>query len=115
MALFSLLTSSSETSVESFQEQLPPQVVKNQQDRFKVWATNLGAIQRGRASLDFRLMDSSLMRSTMLKLLKELENTIKRSMMRHDACVPLVVLIIGKNRRASDDWIKTALRRDTGK
>ncbi|KAE9583000.1 hypothetical protein CGMCC3_g801 [Colletotrichum fructicola] len=79
MSLFNALKSSSETAIDKFKAQLPSQVVRDQQDRFKLWATNLGALQRGRASLDFRLMDSSLMHSTVYKLLKELENTIKRS------------------------------------
>ncbi|KAH7141974.1 hypothetical protein EDB81DRAFT_723219, partial [Dactylonectria macrodidyma] len=58
---------------------MPPQTLRNQRDRFKVWAGNLGALQEGRASLDFRLRESIPMQSAVHKLLKQLEDTVKKS------------------------------------
>jgi hypothetical protein len=58
---------------------MPPQTLRNQRHRFKIWANNLGALQDGRASLDFRLRDSVLMQATVHKLLTQLENMIEKS------------------------------------
>ncbi|KAF6818479.1 ankyrin repeat protein [Colletotrichum sojae] len=74
MAAFARLTSSSQIAAEKFRTQLPPHVAKNQHDRFKLWAGNLGALNSGRASIDFRLMDSALMQNTVLKFLEDLES-----------------------------------------
>ncbi|KAF6839586.1 ankyrin repeat protein [Colletotrichum plurivorum] len=79
MAAFVRLTSSSQIATEKFRTQLPPHVAKNQHDRFKLWAGNLGALNSGRASLDFRLMDSALMQNTVLKFLEDLDSTISKS------------------------------------
>ncbi|TEA11541.1 hypothetical protein C8034_v007236 [Colletotrichum sidae] len=54
-------------------------IVKVQRDRFKIWAMNLGALQRGRASLDFRLLESSLTKSAILRFLNELKDTLLQS------------------------------------
>lgn len=40
-------------------------------DRFKIWAGNIGALQSGRASLDYRLGHSDV-RMEVLRLLKQL-------------------------------------------
>ncbi|KAK1763391.1 hypothetical protein QBC33DRAFT_598613 [Phialemonium atrogriseum] len=58
---------------------VPPQTLRNNRDRFKIWASNLGALQEGRASLDFRLRESHLMQSAVHKLLAQLEDVVKRS------------------------------------
>ncbi|PVI03472.1 hypothetical protein DM02DRAFT_652592 [Periconia macrospinosa] len=44
--------------------------------RFRVWCGNIGALQKGHSSLDYRLRDSPLLSSNVLKLLQELENNI---------------------------------------
>jgi hypothetical protein len=48
--------------------------------RFRVWSGNLGALQKGHSSLDYRLRDSPLLSTNALKFLKELEDNI------NDAC-----------------------------
>ncbi|KXH32131.1 hypothetical protein CNYM01_09317 [Colletotrichum nymphaeae SA-01] len=68
-----------EHAEEKFRKQISPLALKNQYDRFKLWAANLGALHHGRASLDFRLMDSSLMKSTLLKFLNELRLVLSKS------------------------------------
>jgi hypothetical protein len=44
--------------------------------RFRVWSGNLGALQKGHSSLDYRLRDSPLLSTNALKFLKELEDNI---------------------------------------
>lgn len=79
MAAFVRLVSCSQAVVDKFRAQLPLHVARNQHDRFRLWAGNLGALSSGRASLDFRLMDSALMQNTVLKLLEDLESSITKS------------------------------------
>jgi hypothetical protein len=79
VALNSLL-SSLEAADNEHKSLMPPQTLRNQRDRFKIWAGTLGALQEGRASLDFRLRESTLMQSAVHKLLNQLEDTVKRSM-----------------------------------
>jgi O-acetyl-ADP-ribose deacetylase (regulator of RNase III) len=47
--------------------------------RFRVWAGNLGALQKGHSSADYRLRDSPLLASNAQKLLKELDNNLTES------------------------------------
>lgn len=76
---FDVLVFNMEHADERFRKQISPLAIKNQFDRFKLWAANLGALNHGRASLDFRLMDYSLMKSTLLKFLNELRLVISKS------------------------------------
>ncbi|KAF2823767.1 hypothetical protein CC86DRAFT_371989 [Ophiobolus disseminans] len=48
--------------------------------RFRVWSGNLGALQKGHSSLDYRLRDSPLLSSNALKFLEELENNINEAL-----------------------------------
>ncbi|KAL0942563.1 ankyrin repeat protein [Colletotrichum truncatum] len=77
-AFHHLLTSLSAPN-ESSKGNLQLHVVNNQRARFKIWATNLGALQSGRASLDFRLMETSLTQATILKFLNGLKVTLSKS------------------------------------
>jgi hypothetical protein len=44
--------------------------------RFKIWAGNLGALQRGSSSLDVRLRESSVMRIAILQILNSFRETL---------------------------------------
>lgn len=44
--------------------------------RFRVWAANLGALQRGSSSLDVRLRDLGIMRMAILQILKGIQSTL---------------------------------------
>jgi hypothetical protein len=48
--------------------------------RLRVWSGNLGALQKGHSSLDYRLRDSPLLSSNALKLLKELEQNLSEAL-----------------------------------
>jgi hypothetical protein len=76
---FNLLSSGLAGTGDDNKRWMTPMALSNQRDRFKVWAGNVGALQRGRASLDFRLRESSLMRTNFLELLSRLKDTLSRS------------------------------------
>ncbi|KAH9233822.1 hypothetical protein K456DRAFT_310244 [Colletotrichum gloeosporioides 23] len=76
---FNHLTASLESPNENSEGKLQPSVVKHQRDRFKIWATNLGALRSGRASLDFRLNESSLTKTTVLRFLDQLQQVLLQS------------------------------------
>ncbi|TVY19369.1 hypothetical protein LARI1_G003446 [Lachnellula arida] len=47
--------------------------------RFRVWSANIGALQKGHSSLDYRLRESHLVYETVLKLLKELFDCLQET------------------------------------
>jgi hypothetical protein len=47
--------------------------------RFRVWAANVGALQKGHSSLDYRLREAPLVRDNVLKLLIELHECLQES------------------------------------
>lgn len=81
MLAFQVLISDlhSEIAMREHRTLMPPAIAINQRDRFNIWSGNLGALQQGRASLDFRLRDSTLMRTTILKFLNQLDRTLNKS------------------------------------
>ena len=76
---FTRLIFSLERSPLEHQESMPLKAVENENGRFKVWAGNLGALQKGNSSLDFRLRESSIMQTTVLKFLDQLRDTLGKS------------------------------------
>jgi hypothetical protein len=56
-----------------------PRAIDNEYARFKIWAGNLGALQRGRGSLDARLRDSVVLRAAVLKFLEQLQDSLSKS------------------------------------
>jgi hypothetical protein len=58
---------------------MPVEKLTEELNRFKIWCGNLGALQSGRSSLDFRLRESIVMRTNVLKLLDRLQQTLEKS------------------------------------
>lgn len=58
---------------------MPRERLEIELGRFKIWCGNLGAVQTGTSSLDFRLRDSTVMRTNVLKLLDRLQRTLTMS------------------------------------
>ena len=74
---FEQLTSLLTSCRVDFRESMPLEAIHNQAARFKIWAGNLGALQRGGSSLDARLRDSTVVRVTVIKLLKHLQDALE--------------------------------------
>ncbi|PVH93753.1 hypothetical protein DM02DRAFT_540904 [Periconia macrospinosa] len=53
--------------------------IENMFARFKIWCGNLGALQRGRSSLDVRLRGSIVMRDTVMRFLGQLKESLDKS------------------------------------
>lgn len=50
----------------------------NEQQRFEIWATNLGLYHGGHSSLDYRFRDASVIFDYTKGLLRELESVLNR-------------------------------------
>src|SRR5271170_5823370 len=57
---------------EPFIQQLPRRKLILEEQRFRLWATNLGLFQHGHSSLDYRLRDADLVKNFALDVLDEL-------------------------------------------
>ncbi|KAF2630251.1 hypothetical protein BU25DRAFT_254947 [Macroventuria anomochaeta] len=57
-------------------EQIDQEALEDEFGRFRVWSGNLGALQKGHSSLDYRLRDSPLLSGTALKFLEELNQNL---------------------------------------
>jgi hypothetical protein len=58
---------------------IDPVGLEDEIGRFRVWSGNLGALQKGHSSLDYRLRDSPLLSGNTLKLLEELADNINEA------------------------------------
>jgi hypothetical protein len=78
MQLFALVCAAFDGTPTRYAEQMPLRIVLDEYDRFKIWSGNLGARQKGHASLDWRLWDAEVMTTSVRKLLnmlgEQLEN-----------------------------------------
>jgi hypothetical protein len=78
MQLFGLLCAAFDGAPTKYAEQMPLRTILDEFDRFKIWSGNLGARQKGHASLDWRLRDAEVMTTSIRKLLnmlgEQLEN-----------------------------------------
>ncbi|OJD38859.1 macro domain-containing protein [Diplodia corticola] len=70
---FRLLAAALESGPSEHRSLIDPTSLEDEYGRFRVWSGNLGAQQKGHSSLDYRLRDSPLLHSNVLKLLHELE------------------------------------------
>lgn len=75
-ALVSKLNSVSQPT---YLEQMPPREVEEAYGRFRIWLGNLGALQRGHASLDYRVRESAVMKTNIVTLLKQLLTNLRES------------------------------------
>lgn len=73
---FRLLAAALEGGDAAHRDLIAPASLEDEYGRFRVWSGNLGAQQKGHSSLDYRLRDSPLLQSNVLKLLQELETNI---------------------------------------
>ncbi|KAK0662433.1 O-acetyl-ADP-ribose deacetylase MACROD1 [Lasiodiplodia hormozganensis] len=76
---FRLLAAALESGNNEHRSLIDPTSLEDEYGRFRVWGGNLGAQQKGHSSLDYRLRESPLLQSNVLKLLQELENNINEA------------------------------------
>lgn len=58
---------------------MPPEQLDLEFSRFKIWCGNLGALQIGKGSLDARLLESTVVRTNIVKLLEQLNRVLVKS------------------------------------
>lgn len=73
---FQVLVNALITSDGRWGEQLDQEALEDEFGRFRVWSGNLGALQKGHSSLDYRLRDSPLLSGNTLRFLEELNQNI---------------------------------------
>ncbi|KAH5436168.1 ADP-ribose phosphatase [Parastagonospora nodorum] len=76
---FQNLTTALDTSDGKWAHLIESDGLQDEIGRFRVWSGNLGALQKGHSSLDYRLRDSPLLSTNTLKFLKELEENINEA------------------------------------
>jgi hypothetical protein len=76
---FQILTDALRASDSKSTEEVDSDALEDEIGRFRVWAGNLGALQKGHSSLDYRLRDSPNLLSSALKLLNELEHNLNET------------------------------------
>ncbi|KAF2661868.1 hypothetical protein K491DRAFT_332872 [Lophiostoma macrostomum CBS 122681] len=64
----------------TFAAQVRPENIRDEFDRFRLWAGNIAAHRKGRRSLEYRLRDSALLRDEAHSLLTALHNTLQTSL-----------------------------------
>ncbi|KAF2262112.1 hypothetical protein CC78DRAFT_520841 [Lojkania enalia] len=77
--LFQSLTTLLRTTDSPLSQLIDGVALEDEFGRYRVWSGNLGALQKGHSSLDYRLRDSPLLSSNTLKLLKELEQNLSEA------------------------------------
>ncbi len=75
-ALLNLLDAS---KIEKWGRSMDRAALEDEMGRFRVWCGNLGALQKGHSSLEYRLRDSPLLSSNTLKFLEELGENLNEA------------------------------------
>lgn len=73
---FQILVDALLTSDDKWAEQITRDAVEDEFGRLRVWSGNLGALQKGHSSLDYRLRDSPLLSGNAIKFLEELNQNL---------------------------------------
>ena len=76
---FQILVNALVTSNSKWKEQLDQEAIEDEFGRFRVWSGNLGALQKGHSSLDYRLRDSPLLSGNALRFLEELNYNLNQA------------------------------------
>ncbi|KAF2490359.1 hypothetical protein BU16DRAFT_543692 [Lophium mytilinum] len=77
---FQSLSNGLQTGDDAAREHITPEALEDEHGRFRVWSGNLGALQKGHSSLDYRLRDSPLLQTNILKLLGELRANLSEAL-----------------------------------
>lgn len=74
-------------ALENAKWKLSTSAVEDELIRFRLWANNIGAAKKGRASLDYRLRYAAYLFQNVKSLLEDLQDTLKKGFI-----VPLEML-----------------------
>ena len=78
-AFQALLNTIDASDHEKWENSIDREALEDEMGRFRVWCGNLGALQKGHSSLEYRLRDSPLLSSNTLKFLEELEENLRET------------------------------------
>src|SRR5215469_11239787 len=106
---FDTLIRSLTTCPEEHRKVMLPRAVENEYARFKIWAGNLGALQRGQSSLDARLRDAVVLRGAVIKFLSQLQDSLIKSTLKSSLKVFSMVFLSNLNGLPGTE-ITTGLR-----
>ena len=76
LASFKLLANAFEASEDQHQVALLKAALADCNGRFRVWCGNVGAHRTGKASLDYRLRNSSTIKTGVIRLLRDLNGLL---------------------------------------
>lgn len=67
------------SSDNKWEDSIDREALDDEIGRFRVWSGNLGALQKGHSSLDYRLRDSPLLSGNALRFLQELQENLNEA------------------------------------
>ena len=82
LRLFKTLSRELQQAGELYREQITIPALLDELGRFKIWAGNIGALQGGRSSLDYRLGDAPHISNLVVQILRDLEDSLKQGLSR---------------------------------
>lgn len=62
------------------QDKLSNAIIEDELGRFRIWASNIGALNIGRASLDYRLRDAEYLYQNVKSLLEDLKQCLEEGL-----------------------------------
>lgn len=86
---FGALLRASSTNHNRFSEQLPHRALIDLLGRFNIWAGNIGAGKRGRASLDYRLREAAYIKEAVVQILRSLTESVQEGLSTKNFAVPV--------------------------
>lgn len=72
-----------------FSEQLPHHALIDLYGRFNIWAGNIGAGKRGRASLDYRLREAAYIKESIVQILRSLTESAHEGLLARPFALPV--------------------------
>lgn len=64
----------------------PQSMFRAEYDRFELWAVNLGLFIPGHGSLDYRVRDAPTLRSTLMRFMVDLKDSLSQGKGEHRRC-----------------------------
>ncbi|KAF2811172.1 uncharacterized protein BDZ99DRAFT_570424 [Mytilinidion resinicola] len=112
---FQSLSSGLQAGDDAAREHINPEALEDEHGRFRVWSGNLGALQKGHSSLDYRLRDSPLLQTNILKLLEELRTNLSEALaVVSGSRLPYEKLAKYESEDEDDDWSQNEEDSDDG-